>query len=165
MRLSQRWWHLYGKLFCTLLSLYRFVDCLLTCFIYLVVWSVYNSHGPINAKFKLYSFTNVGLQPPKLSKFAILSINLRGGGTSGGSLYLFNLITFGGQTTKLHAFTWWGHFPQISDSTWWHNHWSDVTRLVGIVCCRTPALDDKLWSLFLCHTWNYGDCERTNTVK
>ena len=41
----------------------------------------------------------------KFSAFVYLSI---------GRFKVFNLVTFGGQATKLSAFfPWWGHFPQI----------------------------------------------------
>ena len=67
------------------------------------------------AKFHVYRGRNVGIQPPKLSKFWILAISLllRGHSfaqflrnsqilyTSIGSFYVFNVVTFWGQATKL----------------------------------------------------------------
>jgi len=68
-----------------------------------------------SAKFHVYWDKNVGIQPPKLSKFRILAINLPLSGhsfaqslrnsqllyASVGVFYVFNLVVFGGQTTKL----------------------------------------------------------------
>jgi len=67
------------------------------------------------AKFQIYWGRNLGIQPPKPSKFGILPINAPLIGdmsarfsrnsqhlyATTGNLYVFNLVAFGGQTTEL----------------------------------------------------------------
>ena len=77
---------------------------------------IWHGRAP-RAKYHICRGRYVGIQPPKLLKFGILSINLLPQGrivctiflrnsqrlyASTGSFYLFfNLVTFGGQITKL----------------------------------------------------------------
>jgi len=102
-------------------------------------------HGT-RAKFHFYRGRNVGIQPPKLSKFRILAINMcpRGDGAtpfavflrnsqrlyaSIGSFYVFNLVAFGDKQPSYKHFPSAGAFsPQMFNSPQRRNYTDPIKQ-------------------------------------